>query len=118
MLFTVKDYQNRVVSLSKDSWFKKLLHPIFGHPETEPYFSKIKTVIAKPDIVYQSKRDIRSELFYKAKVGKGKFIDCYLVVVVKYVMEEEKIRGYVSTVMFNRMLPKAGETIWQKKGFT
>ena len=98
MLFTVKDFQKIPVSLSKETWFKKLLHPIFGHPEIEPYFSKIKSVVKKPDFVFQSVRDPRSKLFYKAKIGKGRFLDCYLVIVVKYVKEQSGLQGHISTI--------------------
>lgn len=115
MLFAVKDFKNVSVSLSSQTWFKKLLDPIFGHPEIKPYLSKIKLAIKNPDFVYQSQRDSRSKLFYKAKIGKGKFLDCYLVVVIKYVKEPSGLTGYVSTVMFNRLLPKKDQLIWQKK---
>ncbi len=115
MLFKAKDFQNVPVFLSKETWFKKLLDPIFGHPEVKPYLPKIKLTIKNPDFVYQSQRDSRSKLLYKAKVGKGKFLDCYLVVVIKYVKELSGLTGYVSTVMFNRLLSKKGKLIWQKK---
>lgn len=115
MLFTVKDFQDVSVVLSEDTWFKKLLNPIFGHPEVESYLSQLKKIIRKPDFVYQSRRDPRSKLFYKANISKGKFLDCWLVVVVKYLQEQSGMHGYVSTVMFNRLLPKKGKLIWQRK---
>lgn len=115
MLFTVKDYQGNLVSLSEKVWFKKLLDPMFGHPEVKSYLPEIKLTVRGPDFVYWSRRDPRSKLFYKAKVAKDKFLDCYLVVVVKYVQEADGLQGYISTVMFNRSLPKKGKLIWQKE---
>lgn len=99
--FKILDYNQIPIILTKETWYKKLLDPIFGHPEIKPYLTQIKFVITNPDYVYQSIRDPRSKLFF-AKIKRGNFASYFLVIVVKYVKEQEKVTGYVSTVMINR----------------
>ena len=104
MLFTVTDYQNIPVSMSENTWNQKLLDPSIGHPEIKPYFNYIQKAIQDPDIVFQSVRDPRSQLFIKSSVGKRMFKNTCFVVVIKYWV-----------VMFNRSLPKTGSILWTKK---
>jgi hypothetical protein len=113
VIFKVLDYHDITVILSHQTWYKKLLDPVFGHPEVESYLSHIKLSIQKPDYVYQSLKDHRSNLFFK-KLSTSTFSRYYLVVVVKYVAEDKKTVGYISTVMINRKLPKEGKLIWGK----
>lgn len=114
MLIKVNDYQITPVILLKNTWINKLLHPIFGHPEVKPFLSEIKKTIEDPDFVYQSTRDPRSKLLI-TKISKGIFSSHFLVVVIKYIKERDKIFGYVSTVMINRKLPKTSKLIWERK---
>lgn len=114
MILQVHDYSQTLVILSKTTWHNKLLDPIFGHPEVQPMLVQIKKTITKPDFVFQSIRDPRSKLFI-TKITHGEFISYFLVVVVKYVKEQNKNIGYVSTVMINRKLPKTNKLIWEKK---
>lgn len=103
--------------LSDDTWFHKLLDPVFGHPETKPYKTAMKAAIRNPEYVYASVRDSRSKLFF-AKLDKGAFSGYFLVVVVKYVKEQTGMVGYVSTAMINRLLPKHNTLLWQHKAST
>ena len=96
MIFKTYDYSNVTVILSSQTWYDKLLHPIFGHPEIKPFRKRLKTAITNPDYVYLSLRDPRSKLFF-SKISQGKFSNYYLAVVVKYVKEQHKIIGYVVT---------------------
>lgn len=114
MLFKVQDYQNTVVILSKTTWYKKLLDPVFGHPEIKSFRTKIKTTLTDPDYIFQSIRDQRSKL-YLTKITQGVFAFYFLVVVVKYIKERDKIIRYVSTVMINRKLPKTSKLLWERK---
>lgn len=117
MLFKVSDYQNTPVIFSKDTWQHKLLDPIFGHPEIKPFLSQIKSTIRNPENVYQSIRDTRSKLLC-TKIQSGLYTSYFLVVVIKYIKEQGKIIGYVSTAMINRKLPKSSKLIWAKKVLT
>jgi len=117
MLFKVRDYHGIPVILTKENWYKKILDPIFGHPEVKHHLSKIKKTIDRPDFVYQSVRDPRSKLFLTG-FASGDFATHYLAVVVKYVKEQGKPVGYISTVMINRKLPKQSQLLWQKRQST
>lgn len=114
MIFNIRNYENIPVILSSETWYKKLFDPTFGHPEVKPFLSQIKNTISYPDYVYQSLRDKKSKLLF-TKIFKGIFISYFLCVVVKYIKEQNIIKGYVSTVMINRKLPKTSKLIWTKK---
>lgn len=114
MIFKTTDYQNTLVILTKNTWNKKLLDPVFGHPEVKPFLPKIKLILKNPDCIYQSFRDHRSKLFF-TKITRGIFASYYLVIVVKYIKEQNKNIGYVSTVMINRKLPKQSKKLWERK---
>lgn len=117
MIFKILDYSNNPVILSRNTWYKKLLDPIFGHPEVKPFLNQIKDTIKNPDFVYQSVRDSRSKLFF-TRIVDGIFYSYFLCVVVKYVKGQDKSVGYVSTVMINRKLPKTGKLLWERKILT
>lgn len=114
MLFKVLDYNNNPVILSKDTWHKKLLHPIFGHPEVKQFRIQIKNTIQNPDFIYQSIRDTRSKLFI-TKINKGIYASYFLTVVIKYVKDKEYVVGYVATAMINRKLPTTSKLLWERK---
>ena len=82
MVFKINDYQNIPVILSKETWYKKLLDPIFGHPEVKPYLTEIKRTVNEPQYVFQSIRDPRSKLFV-SRIKSGKFLFFFLVVLKK-----------------------------------
>src|SRR3989344_5001103 len=105
MMFRVADKDKNPVILTKTTWQKKLLHPVFGHPEVKSFRNQMKQTIQDPDYIHQSIRDSRSKLFF-SKIERGIFTSYYLCVVVKYVLEDQKTIGYISTVMINRKLPK------------
>lgn len=114
MIFKVKDYQNIPVILSKNTWYKKLLDPVFGHPEIKPFLLEIKETISNPQYVFQSIRDPRSKLLI-AIIQSGNFSSYFLVVVIKYIKDDELTIGYISTVMINRKLPKYSIKLWERK---
>src|SRR3990172_7808813 len=105
LLLQTYDYQGFKVVLTSATWFKKVLDPVFGHPEVKPYQSQLRRSIRTPEYVYQSIKDPRSKLFFHT-ITKSDFSSYFLVVVVKYVLELKGMVGYVSTVMINRRLPK------------
>lgn len=113
-MFTVPDKDGIPVSLTKEVWFNKLLDSKRGHPEVKDYLSEIKTTISSPDFVFQSLRDKRSKLLYKGGLTSGKFKDCCILVVVKYIKEHDYFHGYVSTVMLTNHVKKGGGLLWKK----
>ena len=115
LMFKIKDYSGTKVTLTKETWFKKLLDPVIGHLEVKPYLAEIGKTISAPDFVYQSKRDPRSKIFYKAGLTRGKFAKCLITVVVKYVREKGKVQGFVSTTLLTTNLPRKGKLLWERK---
>ena len=113
-MFTVLDRDGISVTLTRTTWFEKLLDPSKGHPEVAPYLPQIQQTIQDPDFIYQSVRDPRSKLFYRSGLTSGKFSRCYILAVVKYVQEPERLHGYVSTVMLTDHIKKAGGLLWQR----
>lgn len=117
-LFTVLDKDGVPITLTQDTWYDKLLHPVIGHPEVEPYLEEIKQTILEPEFVYQSIKDERTLLLYRSGLTRGKFAHCFVLVVVRYVEEDGEKHGYVSTVLLARSLKKGVEPIWTKENFT
>ena len=111
-MFTILDRNDIPVTLTRTTWFQKLLDPAKGHPEVKSYLSGIKETIQYPDFIYQSVRDPRSKLLYRAGLTSGKFARCYILAVVKYVQEPLGLHGYVSTVMLTDHLKKTGGLLW------
>jgi len=114
MLFKVKDFDGIQVILSNNTWYNKLLNPIFGHPEVKSFFSKIKKTVKEPEYVFQSMRNPSSKLLF-SRISYGLFTSYYLCVVIKYINIKDQTVGYVSTVMINRKLPKTSKLLWERK---
>jgi len=116
-LFDEDDYAGTSVALASEVWEKKLLSPApTGHPEVAQYLEDVRLAISQPDIVFQSTRRQDSRLFYRLDVGKKHHKGLHIVVVVKYVQEHERLRGYVSTVYLARKVYSRGIILWKKPG--
>lgn len=113
-MFTIPDKDEILVSLTKEVWLNKLLDSKRGHPEVKDFLSEIKSTISNPDFIFQSSRDERTKLLYKGGLTSGKFMDCYILVVVKYIKEHDHLRGYVSTVMLTNHVKKGGGLLWKR----
>lgn len=103
------DYEGTAVFLARTTWETKIVE----HPEIQDYLVDVETTIQSPDLVFSSTRDERSRIFYRLYVGRDKWQDKHLVVVVKYVREETEMRGYVSTVYLSRAVYSRGELLWK-----
>ncbi|OGW14774.1 MAG: hypothetical protein A3G93_09875 [Nitrospinae bacterium RIFCSPLOWO2_12_FULL_45_22] len=113
-MFTIFDKDKIPVTLTKEVWIGKLLDPVKGHPEVKDYLEEIKLTIQEPDFIFQSIRDERSKLLYKGGLTAGKYKDCFILVVVKYVKEADHLHGYISTVMLTGHVKKGGGLLWQR----
>ncbi|MEE4358305.1 MAG: hypothetical protein V2I97_17680 [Desulfococcaceae bacterium] len=113
-MFETADYQGNPVVLSKSTWHTKAGSETADgtHPEIIDYFEDIKLAIESPDIVFQSSRDERSRIFYKIGAGRNEFEGKHLVVIVKYVNDSGRSRGYVSTMYITRSIYSKGEQLW------
>ena len=114
MIFNTRDYTQTPVVLTENTWFRKILDPVFGHPEVKSFRRQLKSVVQNPNYVYQSVSDQRSKLFFKT-ITTGEFKNYYLCIVVKYIKEQTEPIGYTSTIMINRDLPKKGTKLWESK---
>ena len=108
-LIETSDYEGMTVFLGRETWQTKIVE----HPEIQDYLVDVETTIQSPDLVFSSTRDERSRIFYRLYVGRDKWQDKHLVVVVKYVREETELRGYVSTVYMSRAEYSRGELLWK-----
>jgi len=57
--------------------------------------------------VFESTKDNRLKIFYKLNTGRGIFKNKHLVVVVKYV-QEQNIVGYISTMYYHVLFIQKG----------
>ncbi|MCD6334693.1 MAG: hypothetical protein J7M27_05105 [Candidatus Latescibacteria bacterium] len=115
VVFKTQDYEGTPVILSRTTWRVKAGNDEPGeHPEVRDYLDDIHLAIEKPDSVFQSPRDERSRVFYRLNVGRGRFTDKHLVIVVKYVMEPQGLCGYISTIYLSRAVYARGEQLWPK----
>jgi hypothetical protein len=111
-IFQVKDFNAIRVNLSRLTWETKAGNGNIGsHPEIRNYLDDIKELIRFPDLVFESTKDKRSKIFYKLNAGRGVFNNKHLVVVVKYV-QEQNIVGYISTMYLSRSVYTKGKVLW------
>ena len=111
-IFQVKDYSSIKVNLGRLTWETKAGNGNIGsHPEIKDYLDDIKKIIQLPDLVFESTKDNRSKIFYKLNTGRGIFKNKHLVVVVKYV-QEQNIVGYISTMYLSRSVYTKGKLLW------
>lgn len=115
-VFEAFDPDGILVRLSQTVWEEKILSPTpIGHPEVKPYLDQIKEAISDPDLVFRSSRRHDVKIFYGLKVGVGEYAGLHLIVIVKYVVEEDgQMRGYISTTYLTRKIYSQGELLWKK----
>lgn len=78
-------------------------HIIEAHPEIEKYLKEIGNTLAKPFVVYRSRRFTNRHLYYKCLGNK-----LFFTVVV------DMAKGIVKTSYITDRI-KEGEIIWQEK---
>jgi len=89
--------------LTDERW----LHIMKEHPEVCRYKEKIQEVLANPDYVKKSSRDVEALLYYRLydDISNGK----YMLVVAK-----KGFRYFILTCYITDMIKK-GVTLWEKK---
>lgn len=108
-LLETTDYEGMPIFLARGTWETKIVE----HPEIADYLEDVEKTIRSPDLVFSSTRDERSRIFYRLYVGREKWKDKHLVVVVKYVQENNEKRGFVSTMYLSRAVYSRGELLWK-----
>jgi uncharacterized protein YuzE len=107
-VFETTDYEDTSVVLSRSMWHAKAGNDTVGtHPEIRDYLEEVQATIMSPDLVFQSTRDARSQVFYRLRAGRGVFTGKHLVVIVKYAQQPDSRRGYVRTVYLSRAGPRS-----------
>lgn len=112
-LFEVYEPRGRLVRLSRLVWEEKILTSSpRGHPEVTSYLEAVQATIITPSVIFQSSRRADAEVFYGFNAGRGRYANCHLVVIVKYVVEaDEHLYGYISTVYLTRRIAQ-GVLVW------
>jgi hypothetical protein len=103
-MFTVTDPQGNEVSLTSVCWHA---HIQVWHPVMAGHLDKIEETVSNPDFIYESKRNRRSRLYFKAYDGLSAN-NQYVMVVV------DSKRGYVQSSFLVQDLSKGGKLIWKK----
>lgn len=95
------DYSGTPVVLGRATWHAKAGNAEVGdHPEIRDYLEDVRATIESPTLVFQSRRDERSRIFYRLGAGRGEFAGKHMVVVVKYVQEA----GLADAAMLGRCI--------------
>jgi|SRR5581483_2423164 len=108
-LIETPDYEGTPIVLAQATWHTK----VTAHPEISDYLADVKNAIQQPHFVFQSTRDERARVFYRLSVGRGQWQGKHLVLVVKYLLENDKRRGYISTIYLSRAVYSRGELLWK-----
>jgi hypothetical protein len=103
-MFSVTDPRGETVSLTSVCWHA---HVLVWHPVMAGHLDKIQETVETPDAIYESKRNRRSNLYFKAYTGLPAG-NQYVMVVV------DSQRGYVQSSFMVQDLSKGGRLLWKK----
>jgi hypothetical protein len=117
ILWTVTDPRGLTISLAKDVW----LDHVYKHPEIEDYYNEIRLTAQEPDEIYfdplsSARRQVGTSIYsyYRRNLGRGKYTDNLVVVVVKSVQETEEQHGYVQSVLLSDRTMRRLVLEWKK----
>lgn len=104
ILWTVTDPRGLNISLAEDVWTDH----VHKHPEIAEYFDEIKLTTQQPDEIYfdplssvRRKPGTLIQLYYKRNLGRGKYKDTFVVVVVKSLEEDGGKQGFVESALLS-----------------
>jgi hypothetical protein len=104
ILWAVTDPRGLSVSLAEDVWPDH----VHKHPEIAAYFDEIKLTAQQPDEIYfdplssaRRKPGTSIHLYHKRKLGRGKYKDTLIVVVVKSLEENSERQGFVESALLS-----------------
>jgi hypothetical protein len=117
ILWTVTDPRGLTISLAEDVW----LDHVYKHPEIDDYFDEIKLTTQSPDEIYfdplsSARRQVGTSIYsyYRRDLGRGKYKDAFIVVVVKSIQETDEPRGYVQSALLSDRVMKRLVLEWKK----
>ena len=116
-LWTATDPRGFQVSLAADVWD----HIVERHDVMHPYFEATRLTVEDPDEIYFDEESTQRktagawvEAYYRRNVLSADLDDEYLLVSVKFFLEQGQPRGYVQTALPERRIPHRVRLIWKK----
>ncbi len=117
LLWTVTDPRGLAISLAEDVWSDH----VHKHPEIADYFEEIKLTTAEPDEIYfdplsSAMRPTGTSVFsyYRRHLGRDKYRDDFVVVIVKSVQERVGLCGFVLSALLSDRVMKRLVLEWKK----
>lgn len=117
ILWTVTDPRGLTISLAEDVW----VDHVSKHPEIEVYFDAIRLTAQEPDEIYfdpmsSARRQTGTSIYsyYKRNLGRDKYKDTFVVVVVKSIGENDRQLGYVQSALLSDRVMKRLVLEWKK----
>ena len=105
------------ISLAEDVW----LDHVHKHPEIADYFDAIKFTVQEPDEIYfdplsSARRQVGAliHLYYRRNLGRGKYKDTLIVVVIKSLEEDGVRRGFVESALLSDRVMKRLVLEWKR----
>lgn len=100
-VFEVKDWRGRTVRMTRKTYD---IH-VERHAEVPEYVQEAQLVVADPDAIYRA--DVgRSLHLYRFGLGRGRYANTNLVVVVHYTDDTDQATCLVATYYYRRRLPR------------
>lgn len=104
ILWTVIDPRGLPISLVEDVWNEH----VHKHPEIAEYFDEIRRTSEEPDEIYfdplsstRRRPGTLIHLYYKRSLGRDKYRDTFVVVVVKSLEESGGRQGFVESALLS-----------------
>ncbi len=102
VLWTATDPRGLTITLTEDAWE----HAISQHGEIADYLDQARIVAQDPDEIFYDPKSTTTRTtaakvywYFKSGLLTGKLAEDRLAIVVKVVVEQEDLQGYVSTVL-------------------
>jgi len=104
ILWTITDPRGLTISLTEDVWREH----VHKHPEIAEYFEEVRLTAQEPDEIYfdplstaRRRAGTFIHLYYKRHLGRGKYQNTLVVVVIKSLTESGGRQGYVESALLS-----------------
>lgn len=104
VLWTATDPRGLTVTLVEDVWQEH----VQKHPEIADYFDEIRLTVQEPDEIFfdplstaRRRPGTAIHLYYKRNLGREKYRNVLIVVVIKSVEESGGKQGYVESALLS-----------------
>lgn len=117
ILWTVTDPRGLEISLTDDVW----LSHVRKHPEIVDYFDEIRLTAQEPDEIYfdplssvRRQTGVSIYSYYKRNLGRAKYKETLVVVIIKSIQENERQRGFLQSALLSDRVMKRLVLEWKK----